>query len=77
MLIRDTPVVEPSRDDLYISLYGDGVYRQRCGLHLHESVAPLALVWKKQRASMRHGCVVCWAEQKGGGGNVATIENVE
>ena len=77
MLIRDTPVVEPSREDLYISLYGDGVYRQRCGVHLHESVAQLAFVWKKQRASSRHGCVMCQVERRGGGGDVAAIENVE
>lgn len=77
MLIRDAPVVEPNREDLYISLYGDGVYRQRCGVHLHEAVAPLAFVWKKQRASQRHGCVVCREERKGGEGDVAVIEDVE
>lgn len=77
-MLQDTPVVEPRTEDIYISLYNDGVYRQRCGFHIHESVAPLAFVWKKWRASAKHGCVVCyWEGRKGGGGDVVEIDAVE
>ena len=32
---------------------------------------------ESRRASSRHGCVMCQVERRGGGGDVAAIENVE
>lgn len=77
-LLTNAPVVAPDRDEIYISLYKDGVYRQRCGLHIEESIAPLFSIWTKQKASAKHGCVMCaYERRKGGEGNVMVDEVVE
>ena len=77
-LLTNAPVVAPDRDEIYISLYKDGVYRQRCGLHIEESIAPLMMVWRKSKASAKHSCVMCaYERRKGGGGDVTVIDAVE
>lgn len=78
MLLTDQPVVEPDENEIYLSLYRDGVYRQRCGRHIEESIAPLMMVWRKSKASARHSCVMCaYERRKGGGGDVVEIDAVE
>lgn len=76
-MLRDTPVVVESREDIYMGLYADGYVRQRCGIHLHESPTLLLRLLSTWRVSYRAGCIMCQAERRGGGGDVAVIEDVE
>lgn len=47
---------------IYIALYMDGVYRQRCATHLHWPKAKLVMIATKSPAGLRRSCPEChWA----------------
>lgn len=63
---------------IYLSLYQDGVYRQRCQKHIDAAPAKRMGAWKVWEATTKITCPVCWWEkqQKGGEGNVEQEEGL-
>lgn len=44
---------------IYLALYMDGVYRQRCQAHLHQPKAKLVMIATKAPVAIRYTCPQC------------------